>query len=75
MGERDAVRATTVRVGDDAPKPGRPRFARGDRERAAELLRRTQSALDSAGIVLDPDDAFEVDWLRDQLDRASADEA
>lgn len=42
-------------------------FARGDRERAAELLRRTQSALHSAGIVLDPDDAFEVEWLRDRL--------
>lgn len=42
-------------------------FARGDRERAADLLRRTQSALDSAGIVLDPDDAFEVEWLHDRL--------
>lgn len=42
-------------------------FARGDRERAAELLRRTQSTLDGAGIVLDPDDAFEVEWLHDQL--------
>ena len=42
-------------------------FARGDRERAAQLLRRMQSTLDGAGIVLDPDDAFEVDWLRDQL--------
>lgn len=42
-------------------------FARGDRERAAELLRRTQSTLDGTGVVLDPDDAFEVDWLRDQL--------
>lgn len=42
-------------------------FARGDREGAAELVERTQSTLDGAGIVLDPDDAFEVDWLRDQL--------
>lgn len=42
-------------------------FARCDRERAAELLLRTQSTLDGAGIVLDPDDAFEVEWLRDQL--------
>jgi hypothetical protein len=41
-------------------------FARGDRERAAELLRRTQPTLDSAGIVLEPDDAFEVEWLHDQ---------
>ena len=38
-------------------------FARGDRERATELLRRTQSRLHGAGIVLDPDDAFEVAWL------------
>jgi tetratricopeptide (TPR) repeat protein len=42
-------------------------FARGDRERAAELLGRTQSELDEAVIVLDPDDAFEVDWLRGRL--------
>jgi len=42
-------------------------FARGDRERAADLLRRTQSTLHSAGIVLDPDDAFEVEWLHDRL--------
>jgi tetratricopeptide (TPR) repeat protein len=42
-------------------------FARGDREHAAELLLRTQSALDDADIVLDPDDAFEVAWLRDRL--------
>jgi tetratricopeptide (TPR) repeat protein len=50
-------------------------FARGDRERAAELLRRQESTLEGAGIVLDPDDAFEVDWLREQLDHSSADEA
>jgi tetratricopeptide (TPR) repeat protein len=42
-------------------------FARGDREGAAELLQRTQSTLDGVGIVLDPDDAFEVSWLRDRL--------
>jgi tetratricopeptide (TPR) repeat protein len=41
--------------------------ARGDRGGAAELLGRMQATLDGAGIVLDPDDAFEVDWLRDQL--------
>jgi len=33
----------------------------------AELLRRTQSTLDGAGIVLDPDDAFEVKWLRERV--------
>jgi hypothetical protein len=41
--------------------------ARGDGERAAELLRRTEATLDAAGIVLDPDDAFEVAWVRTQL--------
>ena len=41
--------------------------ARGDRERARELLGRTQSTLDDAGIVLDPDDDFEVKWLLDQI--------
>ncbi len=43
-------------------------FAVGERERTAELLERAESALGGAGIVLDPDDAFEVDWLRHQLD-------
>jgi tetratricopeptide (TPR) repeat protein len=42
-------------------------FARGEHERAAELLRHTQSTLDGAGIVLDPDDAFEVKWLRERV--------
>ena len=42
-------------------------FARGDRERAAELLRQTRSTLENAGIVLDPDDAFEVNWLQGLL--------
>ncbi|HEU0248656.1 MAG TPA: hypothetical protein VFR38_16390 [Gaiellaceae bacterium] len=46
-------------------------FARGEREPAGELLRRTESTLKGAGIVLDPDDAFEVDWLRDQLGKSS----
>jgi tetratricopeptide (TPR) repeat protein len=41
--------------------------ARGDRGGAAELLGRMEATLDGAGIVLDPDDAFEVDWRRDQL--------
>ena len=42
-------------------------FARGEHDHAAELLRRTQSTLDGAGIVLDPDDAFEVKWLRERV--------
>lgn len=42
-------------------------LARGDRKRSIELLRRTLSALDNAGIVLDPDDDFEVNWLHQQL--------
>jgi tetratricopeptide (TPR) repeat protein len=50
-------------------------LARGNSDRAAELLHRTQSTLNDAGIVLDPDDAFEVAWLRDRLDGSPADEA
>ena len=42
-------------------------FARGEHDHAAELLARTQSTLDAAGIMLDPDDAFEVNWLRERL--------
>src|SRR5207244_4051411 len=42
-------------------------FARGDRDRAAGLLQQTRLTLDEAGIVLDPDDAFEVNWLEVQL--------
>ena len=42
-------------------------FARGDRDQAAALLEHTQATLDEAAIVLDPDDAFEVTWLRDNL--------
>ena len=42
-------------------------FAAADSERAAELLSQTQTTLDAAGIALDPDDQFEVDWLRERL--------
>jgi ATP/maltotriose-dependent transcriptional regulator MalT len=42
-------------------------FACGDRDLAADLLGRTEATLESSGIVLDPDDAFEVDWLRARL--------
>lgn len=42
-------------------------FALGDDQRADQELGRAKSTLDSAGIVLDPDDAFEVDWLRERL--------
>jgi hypothetical protein len=46
-------------------------FARGEPDRASELLGRMQSILDGAGIVLDPDDDFEVNWLRGRLDSSS----
>jgi non-specific serine/threonine protein kinase len=46
-------------------------LARGERERAADLLARTQSTLDGTGIVLDPDDAFEVEWLKDRLNTST----
>ena len=42
-------------------------FAHSERERTAELLARMSSRLDEAGIVLDPDDAFEVGWLQERL--------
>jgi tetratricopeptide (TPR) repeat protein len=42
-------------------------FERGDREHAKDELALTRTALDDAGIVLDPDDAFEVGWLRERL--------
>jgi tetratricopeptide (TPR) repeat protein len=50
-------------------------FVRGDSGHAAELLRRTEFTLNNAGVVLDPDDAFEVAWLRKRLDASRADEA
>ncbi|GAC1323025.1 MAG: hypothetical protein NVSMB13_02320 [Mycobacteriales bacterium] len=43
--------------------------ARGEREAAVDLLRRTEETLGEVGIVLDPDDAFEVAWLREKLSR------
>ena len=42
-------------------------YAAGERRRALELLGTAQSTLDDAGIALDPDDAFEVDWLRSRV--------
>jgi tetratricopeptide (TPR) repeat protein len=42
-------------------------FAHVDRERAKEVLQNSRSTLEQAGIALDPDDAFEVRWLQDQL--------
>ena len=42
-------------------------FAREEHDRAAELLWRTGSTLEKAEIALDPDDAFEVDWLQSRL--------
>jgi len=42
-------------------------LARGEANRALELLRESESTLQGAGIVLDPDDAFEVDRLHESL--------
>ena len=41
--------------------------ARGESATAADLLRGCESTLAAVSIVLDPDDAFEVDWLRTRL--------
>jgi non-specific serine/threonine protein kinase len=46
--------------------------AHGERDRATDLLQRMLSTLDRAGIVLDPDDAFEVKWLGDQVGGGSS---
>jgi tetratricopeptide (TPR) repeat protein len=42
-------------------------FAAGRRDEAAHLLARAESTLADAGIALDPDDRYEVDWLRERL--------
>jgi len=46
-------------------------LGRGDLDDARELLSKTEAALQAAAITLDPDDQFEVDWLRDQLSRGT----
>src|SRR2546428_13522065 len=45
-------------------------FAHGDPHATARLLAEARATLDDAGIQLDPDDRFEVDWLGAQLARA-----
>ena len=47
-------------------------FHRGDRTAAEDLLGQTTSTLDAAGIVLDPDDRFELAWLKSRLSTQSA---
>lgn len=42
-------------------------WARGDSDRAAELLARADAILDEGGIDPSSDDRFELDWLRRQL--------
>jgi ATP/maltotriose-dependent transcriptional regulator MalT len=42
-------------------------FARGDRDRAEDLLARTESMLEEAGVEPATDDRLEMDRLRDQL--------
>jgi hypothetical protein len=42
-------------------------FQHGDKEGASEELELTRTTLVDAGIVLDPDDAFEVDWLQERI--------
>lgn len=41
--------------------------ARGDFQRASRLLDDATATLRGAGVVLDPDDAFEVEWLKERL--------
>ena len=42
-------------------------FHRGHAEGMAGVVAEVESTLDRAGIALDPDDRFEVDWLRGRL--------
>ena len=42
-------------------------FAAGNQVEAADLLAQAESTLAGAGIALDPDDRYEVDWLRERL--------
>ncbi len=42
-------------------------FHRGEREGATGVVAEVESTLDREGIALDPDDRFEVDWLRGRL--------
>ena len=41
--------------------------AGGDSATASRLLREAESTLAAGGVVLDPDDAFEVEWLRKEV--------
>ena len=45
----------------------------GQAQEGANLLTRVESRLEGAGIVLDPDDGFEVEWLRGKLGGALRD--
>jgi hypothetical protein len=75
VAEQYFAECAEIRVGDEDPydaamtnlNQAALAFAAGDNKRAAELIGQTESTLESAGIVLDPDDAFEVDWLRGRL--------
>jgi tetratricopeptide (TPR) repeat protein len=42
-------------------------FHHGDKEGASDELELTRTTLAEAGIVLDPDDAFEVHWLQERI--------
>ena len=43
-------------------------LVRGDRDEAARLLASGEAGLAAAGVVADPDDQFELDWIREQLE-------
>jgi hypothetical protein len=42
-------------------------FHRGEAEGATGVIAEVESTLAREGIALDPDDRFEVDWLRGRL--------
>lgn len=45
--------------------------AHGDPSRAEKSLRDSEETLAAAGVVLDPDDRFELDWLRDRIENGA----
>lgn len=80
LGDAQAAAAHFAQIPESADAYGRAwldvnaaalAHARGEQEEAARLLAAGEAALEEAGIVADPDDAFELDWLRRQLSRTA----
>jgi Tfp pilus assembly protein PilF len=46
-------------------------YGRGDKSKSQTLLKRAQATFKEAKIVPSPDDQFEINWLREQLEKDS----